>query len=169
MQKRLIFPIIIVLLGFKVIAQDSLVKSPKLLVGLVVDQMRYDYLFKYWDKLGHGGFKRMINEGYLFKNANYSYVPTYTAPGHATIYTGTTPSMHGIVANYWFDDAFGVSKYCVTDNQYNSIGTQTEEGEKSPKNMVVTTIGDEMRLMNNNHSKVISVSLKDRSSVLPRS
>ncbi len=167
MLKRLIFPIIIVLFSLKVTAQDSLVKSPKLLVGLVVDQMRYDYLFRYWDKLGKGGFKRMINEGYLFKNANYSYVPTYTAPGHATIYTGTTPSTHGIVANSWFDDAFGVSKYCVSDSKFNSIGTQTEEGEKSPNNMIVTTIGDEMRLMNNNHSKVVSISLKDRSAILP--
>ena len=167
MLKRLFFLIITAMLSLNTKAQDTLVKSPKLLVGLVVDQMRYDYLFKYWDKLGQNGFKRMINDGYLFKNANYSYVPTYTAPGHATIYTGTTPSMHGIVANSWFDDAFGISKYCVSDNQYNSIGTQTEEGEKSPRYMVVTTIGDEMKLMNNNHSKVISISLKDRSSVLP--
>jgi predicted AlkP superfamily pyrophosphatase or phosphodiesterase len=167
MLKRLVFPVIIILFSLKVSAQDSLSKKPKLLVGLVVDQMRYDYLYRYWDKLGQDGFKRMINEGYLFKNANYSYIPTYTAPGHATIYTGTTPSMHGIVANSWFDDAFGVTKYCVSDSKFNSIGTQTEEGEKSPKNMVVTTIGDEMRLMNNNHSKVISISLKDRSAVLP--
>ena len=84
-------------------AQDSISSSihPKLLVGIVVDQMRYDYLFRYWDKLGDGGFKKMIQNGYLFKNANYSYVPTYTAPGHATIYAGCTPSQHGIVANEW--------------------------------------------------------------------
>jgi predicted AlkP superfamily pyrophosphatase or phosphodiesterase len=167
MLKQLIFSIVIVLLSLKNQAQDSLYKNPKLLVGLVVDQMRYDYLFRFWDKLGENGFKRMIKEGYLFKNANYSYIPTYTAPGHATIYTGTTPSRHGIVANNWFDIAFGVSKYCVSDNRYNSIGTQTTEGEKSPDKMVVTTIGDEMKLMNNNHSKVISISLKDRSAILP--
>ena len=131
MLKQLIFSIVIVLLSLKNQAQDSLYKNPKLLVGLVVDQMRYDYLFRFWDKLGENGFKRMIKEGYLFKNANYSYIPTYTAPGHATIYTGTTPSRHGIVANNWFDIAFGVSKYCVSDNRYNSIGTQTTEGEKS--------------------------------------
>lgn len=129
--------------------------------------MRYDYLFRYWDKLSDGGLKRMVNQGYLFKNANYSYFPTYTAPGHSTIYTGTTPAVHGIVANTWFDVDFGILKYCVEDSKYSSVGTTSEEGEKSPENMFVTTIGDEMRLMNNNHSKVISIALKDRSAVLP--
>ena len=104
-------------------AQDSISSSihPKLLVGIVVDQMRYDYLFRYWDKLGDGGFKKMIQNGYLFKNANYSYVPTYTAPGHATIYAGCTPSQHGIVANEWYDESFKVKRYCVADKRFNSI------------------------------------------------
>ena len=150
-------------------AQDSVSSSihPKLLVGIVVDQMRYDYLFRYWDKLGDGGFKKMINKGYLFKNANYSHIPTYTAPGHATIYAGCTPSQHGIVANEWYDESFKVTKYCVSDKRFNSIGVNTEEGEMSPKNMLVTTIGDELKLSNNNHSKVISIALKDRSAILP--
>ena len=150
-------------------AQDSISSSihPKLLVGIVVDQMRYDYLFRYWDKLGEGGFKKMIKNGYLFKNANYSYIPTYTAPGHASIYSGCTPSQHGIVANEWYDESFKVTRYCVADKRFNSIGTTTEEGEMSPKNMLVTTIGDELKLSNNNHSKVISIALKDRSAILP--
>ena len=150
-------------------AQDSISPAihPKLLVGIVVDQMRYDYLFRYWDKLGEGGFKRMINNGYLFKNANYSHVPTYTAPGHASIYSGCTPSQHGIVANEWYDESFKVNKYCVDDKRFNSVGTSGEEGEKSPKSMLVTTIGDEMKLSNNNHSKVISIALKDRSAIIP--
>jgi len=150
-------------------AQDSISSTihPKLLVGIVVDQMRYDYLFRYWDKLSEGGFKKMIKEGYLFKNANYSYVPTYTAPGHASIYAGCTPSQHGIVANEWYDESFKVKRYCVADKRFNSIGSSTEEGEMSPKNMLVTTIGDELKLSNNNHSKVISIALKDRSAILP--
>lgn len=158
-----------VLFSSKGHAQDSLKNqlNPKLLVGLVVDQMRYDYLFRYWDKLSDGGFKKMINEGYLFKNANYSYIPTYTAPGHASIYAGCTPSVHGIAANNWYDRVFKQMQYCVDDSRFNSIGTSTEDGEKSPKNLLVTTIGDEMRLMNNNHSKVISIALKDRSAILP--
>ena len=164
-----IFVFVFVLNGFLVTAQDSTVSKihPKLLVGIVVDQMRYDYLFRYWDKLGEGGFKKMIKEGYLFKNANYSHVPTYTAPGHASIYTGCTPSQHGIVANEWYDESFKVTRYCVADKRFNSIGTTTEEGEMSPKNMLVTTIGDELKLSNNNHSKVISIALKDRSAILP--
>lgn len=150
-------------------AVDKTEKSlqPKLVIALVVDQMRYDYLFKYWDKLGDSGFKRMINEGYLFKNCNFSYIPTYTAPGHATIFTGCTPSVHGIAGNNWFDKAFKESRYCVDDKRYNTVGAQTSEGDKSPHNLLVTTIGDEMKLMNNNNSKVISIALKDRSAVLP--
>ncbi|MBK21455.1 MAG: alkaline phosphatase [Flavobacteriales bacterium] len=164
-----IFIFVFVLNAFLLTAQDSTVSKihPKLLVGIVVDQMRYDYLFRYWDKLGEGGFKKMIKEGYLFKNANYSYVPTYTAPGHASIYAGCTPSQHGVVANEWYDESFKVTRYCVADKRFNSVGTATEEGEMSPKNMLVTTIGDELKLSNNNHSKVISIALKDRSSILP--
>ena len=164
-----ILAVVFVLNCVLVNAQDSISSSihPKLLVGIVVDQMRYDYLFRYWDKLGEGGFKKMIQNGYLFKNANYSYVPTYTAPGHATIYAGCTPSQHGIVANEWYDESFKVKRYCVADKRFNSIGTTTEEGEMSPKNMLVTTIGDELKLSNNNHSKVISIALKDRSAILP--
>ena len=160
---------VFVLNCFFVFAQDSISNAihPKLLVGIVVDQMRYDYLFRYWDKLGDDGFKKMITNGYLFKNANYSHIPTYTAPGHATIYSGCTPSQHGIVANEWYDESFKVTKYCVDDKRFNSIGTNNEEGEKSPKNMLVTTIGDELKLSNNNHSKVISIALKDRSAILP--
>ena len=167
MRKLLAFILIINVSQTK--SQDSISTNihPKLLVGIVVDQMRYDYLFRYWDKLGEGGFKRMIKNGYLFKNANYSYIPTYTAPGHASIYTGCTPSQHGIVANEWYDESFKVTRYCVSDKRFNSVGVATEEGEMSPKNMLVTTIGDELKLSNNNHSKVISIALKDRSAILP--
>ena len=165
-----LFLVCIVFVGFfcksQEVEEDSNI-NPKLLIGIVVDQMRYDYLFRYWDKLGTGGFKKMINEGYLFKNANYSYVPTYTAPGHASIYSGCTPSQHGISANEWYDESFKIMSYCVNDNRFNSVGTYTEEGDKSPNKLLVTTIGDEMKLMNNNHSKVVSIALKDRSAILP--
>src|SRR4051812_42235458 len=77
----------------------------KLAVGIVVDQMRYDYLFRYWDKYSDGGFKKLVNEGFLCKNLHYNYIPTYTAPGHASIYTGSTPSVNGIVSNDWYDRA----------------------------------------------------------------
>ncbi len=168
MKKSLAILLVLFSIGIKAQETNSDNKiHPKLLVGIVVDQMRYDYLFKYWDKLGDDGFKKMINEGYLFKNANFSYIPTYTAPGHASIYSGCTPSEHGIAANNWYDQSFKVMQYCVDDRRFSTIGSNTSEGDKSPKNLLVTTIGDEMKLMNNNHSKVISIALKDRSAILP--
>ena len=78
-------------------------KQPKLVIGIVVDQMRQDYIYRYWNKFGNGGFKKLINEGFFYKNAHFNYVPTYTGPGHASIYTGTSPATHGIIANDWYD------------------------------------------------------------------
>src|SRR5207244_3991966 len=90
-------------------------QSPKLVVGIVVDQMRYDYLSRFYDKYGNGGFKRIITQGYNCKNALYNYVPTYTGPGHASIYTGTTPAIHGIAGNDWFDKKIKKTVYCTYD------------------------------------------------------
>ena len=147
-MRKIIFTIIVLFsLGVKAQDSDKTNINPKLVIGLVVDQMRYDYLFRYWDKLSDGGLKKMLSSGYSFKNANFSYLPTYTAPGHATIYSGTTPAVHGIAANTWYDKDFKVMRYCVDDRRFKSVGTQTEEGDKSPGNLTVTTIGDEMKLM----------------------
>lgn len=143
------------------------VERPKLVVGIVIDQMRYDYIYRFWDKYSSNGFKRLVNEGFFCKNTNYNYVPTYTAPGHASIYTGTTPAVNGIIANDWFDRKVGKNIYCVTDNKVNSVGSNAEEGKRSPENLLTTTITDELRLATNKQSKVISISLKDRSAVLP--
>lgn len=140
---------------------------PKLVVGIVIDQMRYDYIYRFWDKYGEFGFKRLVNDGFFCKNANYNYVPTYTAPGHAAIYTGTTPAVNGIIANDWFDRKSGKNIYCVTDNNVSSVGSNVEEGKRSPENLLTTTITDELRLATNKKSKVISISLKDRSAILP--
>src|SRR3954471_9006738 len=87
--------------------------KPKLVVGIVVDQMRYDYIYRYWDKFGNDGFKRLVNEGFFCRNTNYNYVPTYTGPGHTSIYTGTTPAVHGIIANDWYDKKTGKNMYCA--------------------------------------------------------
>ncbi|HET6224812.1 MAG TPA: alkaline phosphatase PafA [Bacteroidia bacterium] len=143
------------------------VERPKLVVGIVVDQMRYDYIYRFWDKYGNSGFKRLLNEGFFCQNTNYNYVPTYTAPGHAAIYTGTTPAVNGIIANDWFSREQGKNIYCVTDNQVESVGSTAEEGKRSPNNLLTTTITDELRMATNMRSKVISISLKDRSAILP--
>ncbi|UYZ58656.1 alkaline phosphatase PafA [Hymenobacter latericus] len=140
---------------------------PKLVVGIVVDQMRYDYLYRYWSKYGNDGFKRLLGEGFSYENTHYNYVPTYTGPGHASIYTGTTPSVHGIVGNNWFVREAGKGTYVTDDKSVQSVGSTSAAGQQSPRNMLTTTITDELRLASNFQSKVIGVCIKDRGSVLP--
>jgi predicted AlkP superfamily pyrophosphatase or phosphodiesterase len=141
--------------------------QPKLIVGIVIDQMRYDYIYRYWDKFSENGFKKLVQQGYFCKNTNFNYVPTYTGPGHASIYTGTTPAVHGIIANDWYDKSTQKNNYCVTDNSVNTVGSNAEEGKRSPKNLLSTTITDELRISTNMKSKVIGIALKDRSAILP--
>lgn len=142
-------------------------ERPKLVVGIVVDQMRYDYLYRYWDKYSDNGFKKLLRKGFNFKNTQYSYVPTYTAPGHASIYTGSEPAINGIVGNNWYDRATGKVIYCTEDNTVQTVGSTSKAGLMSPANLQSTTITDELRLATNMGSKVIGVSLKDRGSILP--
>lgn len=141
---------------------------PKLVVGVVVDQMRYDYLYKYWDVMGNNGFKRLLGEGFSFDNCHFDYVPTYTGPGHSCIFTGTTPSINGIVSNNWYDRNAGVSVYCTDDSAVQTVGSSSiAVGKMSPRNLLSTTIGDELRIATNFRSRVIGVALKDRSCILP--
>lgn len=149
-------------------SQTDELNKPKLVVGIVVDQMRFDHLYKYQEKYGDGGFKRLMKEGFNFKNAHYNYIPTVTASGHASIYTGTTPSVHGIIGNSWFNRYGEIDVGNVEDTTEIIIGS-TKENRKgvSPRNLLSTTISDQLRLGNNFISKVISVSLKDRGAILP--
>ncbi|MGL4364723.1 MAG: alkaline phosphatase family protein, partial [Bacteroidales bacterium] len=140
---------------------------PKLVLGIVVDQMRYDYLFRYWNKYGEGGFRRLLKEGHNCENTMYNYVPTYTGPGHASIYAGTTPSVHGIVSNDWYVKKKKKEIYCVSDSTMQSVGTSTAAGKMSPVNLLASNISDELRLANVKKSKVIAIAIKDRSSILP--
>lgn len=140
---------------------------PKLVVGIVVDQMRPDYIYRYWDKFGENGFKRLVNEGFVCKNTNYNYVPTYTAPGHASIYTGTTPAVNGIAGNNWYSRDSSRIVYCTEDLSVQTIGSTSKAGLMSPRNLLSTTITDELRIFSNKQSKVIGISLKDRGSILP--
>ena len=110
-MKRLLILIIVIIPLFS-IAQKQ---KPKLVIGIVVDQMRYDYLTRFWDKYGDGGFKKLVNEGFNCKNTNFNYMPTYTGPGHASIYAGTTPENHGIIANTWYNKIANNSMYCTQD------------------------------------------------------
>ncbi len=141
--------------------------KPKLIVGIVVDQMRNDYIYRYWNRYGNGGFKRLINDGYYFKNAHYNYIPTYTGPGHCSIYTGTTPRTHGIIANDWFVKTNNSKMYCTDDSIVKTVGSNSKAGLMSPKNQLSSTIGDELKMTTNKKAKVFGVALKDRSSILP--
>ncbi|MBD1397248.1 alkaline phosphatase family protein [Pontibacter sp. JH31] len=140
---------------------------PKLVVGIVVDQMRYDFLYRYWDKYSEGGFKKLVKQGFNFKNTQYSYVPTYTGPGHASIFTGSVPAINGIIGNAWFDRSTGTSMYCVEDKTVKTVGSTSDAGLMSPRNLLTTTITDELRLSNNMQSKVVAIALKDRGAILP--
>lgn len=161
-----------VLLSLTVKAQKNPVKSneferPKLVVGIVVDQMRYDYISRFWNGYSEGGFKRLVKEGFNFKNNHYNYAPTSTGPGHASVYTGTTPASHGIIGNDWYDKEIGASVYCAADNTYASVGTSSAAGQMSPKQLLTTTISDQLKLHTQSRSKVIAIALKDRGAVLP--
>lgn len=152
--------------SFHAFAQKN--APPKLVVGVVVDQMRYDYLYKYWDVMGNNGFKRLLGEGFSFDNCHFDYVPTYTGPGHSCIFTGTTPSINGIVSNNWYDRNAGASVYCTDDSAVQTVGSSSVAvGKMSPRNLLSTTIGDELRIATNFRSRVIGVALKDRSCILP--
>lgn len=142
-------------------------KRPKLVVGIVVDQMRYDYLTRFFDKYSDGGFKRMMREGFNCKNNHFNYIPTYTGPGHAAVFTGTTPRYHGIISNNWYDKVEKKSVYCVNDDNYKAVGTTDPYSHVSPNRMLVTTVTDELRLHFQQRSKVIGIALKDRGAVLP--
>ncbi|PIP54344.1 MAG: alkaline phosphatase family protein [Bacteroidetes bacterium CG23_combo_of_CG06-09_8_20_14_all_32_9] len=142
-------------------------EKPKLVIGIIIDQMRYDYISRYWDKLEKNGFKRFVNEGAFCKNARQNYIYTQTGPGHATIYTGATPSINGIVSNEWYLRLKKQKVYCVEDSKAKTVGSDSDKGKMSPVNLLTTTIGDELRLSNQNKSKVISISLKDRAAILP--
>lgn len=147
---------------------NAQVQKPKLVVGLVVDQMRWDYLHRFQSKYGENGFKRLLNEGYSLNNVMIDYVPTVTALGHTSIYTGSVPSVHGIAGNDWLNKETGEEIYCTTDTSVNGVGASSQKaGAHSPKNLWSTTITDQLGIATNFQSKVVGVSLKDRASILP--
>lgn len=143
-------------------------ERPKLVVGIVVDQMRMEYLYRFQNDFTENGFKRIMNKGYVYHNAHFNYMPTYTAPGHASIYTGATPSVNGIIGNEWYNRSTSKERYCTDDETVKTLGNGSKtEGEMSPKNLLSTTITDELRMGTNFKGKVIGMSLKDRGAILP--
>ena len=169
METRKILLVLIALMAYgSGVAQSEITTKPKLVVGVVVDQMRFDHLYRYQDKYGEDGFKRLLREGFSFKNHHYNYIPTVTAAGHASIYTGATPSIHGVVGNSWYDRYADRQVGNVSDTTFTIIGSKTENRKGvSPNNMLTNTISDQLRLGSSFQSKVISISFKDRGASLP--
>jgi predicted AlkP superfamily pyrophosphatase or phosphodiesterase len=152
----------------KAASKPSTLARPKLVVGIVVDQMRYDYLYRYYDLYPEGGFKRMMNEGFNCRNNHYSYALTVTAAGHASAYTGSVPAINGIVGNEWFDPISKQSIYCVEDSTVKTVGSNNPTvGKMSPRNLLTSTVSDQLRIATNFRNKTIGVAIKDRGSILP--
>ena len=147
-------------------ASSSDLDKPKLVVSIVVDQMRFDNLDKYNGSYSDNGFKRLIREGFNLKNNHFNYVPTVTGPGHASISTGSTPKTHGIAGNNWFDKKTRKDVYCTTDLDYENLGGNAYSAKMSPNNLLVETLGDLNRIENDMNSKTISIAIKDRGSIL---
>ncbi|MCH5308542.1 MAG: alkaline phosphatase family protein [Prevotella sp.] len=164
MKKTLLFLMLCCALGVQ--AGIGFGERPKLVVGIVVDQMRWDYLSRYYDKFGDDGFRRLIDQGYSCDNCLINYLPTVTSIGHTSVYTGTTPAFHGICGNNFYID--GQKTYCCGDATVDPVGTNNgKKGKMSPRNLLSTTIGDQLRLHTDFRSKVIGVSYKDRAAILP--
>jgi predicted AlkP superfamily pyrophosphatase or phosphodiesterase len=151
----------------KISTASKAATKPKIVVGLVIDQMRWDYLYRYSNRYSDAGFNRLLKKGYSFENTFIPYTPTYTAPGHASIYTGAVPATNGIVGNNWYDKTIRKNMYCTEDSTVQGVGNNDKEGKMSPRNLWATTITDELRLSNNFASKVIGIALKDRGAILP--
>ncbi|MBU3009919.1 alkaline phosphatase family protein [Polaribacter vadi] len=167
MKNNILFFTFFLLLFIGCEVKEKKQTKPKLVVGIVIDQMRYDYLTRFYDRYSENGFKRLLNNGFSLENAHYNLIPTYTAVGHSSIYTGTTPSNHGIISNNWYDKFLKKSIYCVDDANYKTIGNDSNDGKKSPHRMYSTTVTDQLKLAQNMNGKTIGIALKDRSAILP--
>lgn len=165
----LFFNFLVLITGFCQIDRTKKISitKPKLVIGIVIDQMRWDFLYRFADRYTAGGFKRLMNDGFQCENTFITYLPTYTAPGHTCIYTGSVPAIHGIISNSWYNTRSRKNLYCTEDSTVNSVGTMSDAGKMSPVNMWTTTITDELRLSTNFSSKVIGIALKDRGAILP--
>ncbi len=160
--------VLLLLLGLTPAAFASAYNAqPKLVVVIVIDQFRGDYLERYRDQFGDGGFRLFLDHGAYFTDCNYDYANTRTAPGHATLFTGTYTSGHGIVANEWWDPQKKKRVTSVEDDATKLVGVASSGPGASPHNLLSDTLGDELKLATGGKARVFAISLKDRAAVLP--
>jgi predicted AlkP superfamily pyrophosphatase or phosphodiesterase len=166
-MKKISFALLFSMLFSLALFAQQQAEKPKIVVGIIVDQMRQEYFYKFADRYSDGGFKRLASEGYMMKNGHYNYIPTYTGPGHASVYTGTTPATHGIIGNNWYVRRLNKMIYCAEDSTVSNVGGTVMSGQISPRNLLTTTITDELRFATNKRSKVVGIAIKDRGASLP--
>src|ERR1035437_2557961 len=140
---------------------------PKLVVVIVIDQFRGDYLERYRNQVGDGVFRLLVDHGAYFPNCNYNYANTRTAPGHATLFTGAYSNGHGIAANEWWDQKKKRMVTSVEDDATKMVGVNGGKTGASPHNLLADTLGDELKLATQGKARVFGISLKDRAAVLP--
>ena len=139
---------------------------PRLVVTMMVDQMTWDYLYRYQARFVEGGFKRLLTQGFNCENTRINYLPSVTAIGHSSVHTGSVPAIHGIAGNDFVKDHAPI--YCTEDRSVTTVGAPNgKSGQMSPRNLLATTIADELRIASNFRSKTIGVAIKDRASILP--
>lgn len=167
MRATLVFPLLFCAVSLN--AQGPAFQHPpRLVVGVIVDQMRTDYIYRYWDNFGPGGFKRLATGGAFLRDAHFDYVPTKTGPGHASVYTGTTPMHHGIVANDMYLREIRGTRYCAwAPDTIRGVGIEDRLGQRSPANLFASTIADELELRFDRRAKTIGIAIKDRGAILP--
>ena len=146
--------------------RPNLQEKPDLIVGVVVEKMRYDYLTRMWDRFGENGFKKLVSEGSSFSNARYEYLVNQSAPGYSTIFTGANPSAHGIIADQWYDRLSNSMQSPVFDDRVIAVGGSFDKGRRSPTGLLAGTLGDELRMATDFRSRVYTVSMNDVSAVL---
>ena len=161
-----IFCFLFTIFGFSQKATKPVTAAPKLVVGVMVDQMRWDFIYRYQRRYGEGGFKRILREGFSCENTHIPYAQTVTAAGHASVYTGSVPALNGMVGNEWYDRSLKRDMYCVEDDSVKIVGGSGKGEPMSPKNLISTTITDELELATNFKSKVVAIAIKDRGSIL---
>jgi hypothetical protein len=176
---RCFLPLVVIVLIFILISTPAASASaynahPKLVVVIIIDQFRGDYLERYRGQFGEGGFRLLLDHGATFTDCNYDYANTRTAPGHATLFTGAYSNGHGIVANEWWDQKKKKMVTSVEDSDTKLVGSATDQAKDdngkpgaSPHNLLADTLGDELKLATQGKARVFSVSLKDRAAVLP--
>ena len=144
---------------------DDSSQKPKVVIGLVIENMRPDYINRYWHKFESNGFKKLYNEGAVCVNVNLSQHNHSYATGTATLFTGVSPSVHGIIGKNWYDRLRRKEVECTQDDNYFTLGSDTKVGNASPKKLLTNTVTDNLKIFSGGKSLIYSVAMNRESAV----